>query len=126
MCTFYLECVPFVSLFVSILHSVWTFLPIGTSVRRLSRSAFGRLTGNDVSDHYFFPFSVMTFSHRRSAPPMYKRQVSARRTFAFGVRILVPAAFWLFWRGFGFRELKHAIKNQFFLYLGGLGAILSF
>ena len=36
---------------------------IGTSVRRSSRSAFGRSTGNDVSGHYkrhyflsFFPF----------------------------------------------------------------------
>ena len=44
--------------------------------------------------------------------------------------------FWLFWRGFaGFflyscskslREHKYAINNQFFLYLGGLGAKLRF
>ena len=54
---------------------------IGTSVRRSSRSAFGRLTGNDVSGHYkrhyflsfffflFFSFffSVVYFSHRRRA-----------------------------------------------------------
>ena len=52
---------------------------IGTSVQCSSRSAFGRPTGNDVSGHYerhfflfHFPFlfhffSVVTFSHRRSA-----------------------------------------------------------
>ena len=48
---------------------------IGMSVRRSSRSGFGRSTGNDVSGrckrHYFpFPlpfFSVATFSHRRDA-----------------------------------------------------------
>ena len=63
-----------------------SFLEIGTSVRRSSRSAFGRLTGNDVSGHYkhhYFLFSflfsfffsflfsffpVVYFSHRRSAP----------------------------------------------------------
>ena len=50
----------------------------GTSVRRSSRPAFGRSTGNDVSGHYkpyyhCFPLiisifvSVATFSHRRSA-----------------------------------------------------------
>ena len=50
---------------------------IGTSVRRSSRSAFGRPTGNDVSGHYkrhyflyfffLFFFPVVHFSHRRSA-----------------------------------------------------------
>ena len=48
----------------------------GTSVRCSSRSAFGRLTGNNVSGHYkrhYFPFlfsfffSVVYFYHRRSA-----------------------------------------------------------
>ena len=42
----------------------------GTSVRRSSRSAVGRSTGNDVSGHYkrlSFLFSVVYFSHRRSA-----------------------------------------------------------
>ena len=76
-------------------------------------------------------------------PPVYIRQVSVGRggnnlTFAFWGRILVPAAvFFGFFGGFlhvffmyscskSFRELKSAIKNQFFLYLGGLGAKLSF
>ena len=56
---------------------------IGTGMRGSSRSAFGRSTGNDVSDHYkrhyflfflfsfffffSFLFSVVYFSHRRSA-----------------------------------------------------------
>ena len=43
---------------------------IGTSVRRSSRSAFGRSTGNDVSGHYkrhYFLFSVVYFSLGRSA-----------------------------------------------------------
>ena len=45
----------------------------GTSGRLSSRSAFRRLTGNDVSGHYksnhffHFYFSVATFVHRRSA-----------------------------------------------------------
>ena len=48
------------------------FHSIGMSVRRSSRSAFGRSTGNDVSGHkirhYFFSiFSIATFSLRRSA-----------------------------------------------------------
>ena len=76
--------------------------------------------------------------------PVYKRQVSGmgeggnNRSFAFWGRILVLAALFLaFLEGFctfflmyfsskSFRELKSAIKNQFFLYLGGLGAKLSF
>ena len=61
------------------------------------------------------------------------------RTFAFWGRILVHAAgfFLAFFGGVlhvfmiyscskSFRELKNAIKNQFFLYIGGLGAKLSF
>ena len=41
------------------------FWTIGTSVRRSSRSAFGRSTGNDVSGHYkrhYFLFSFLFFS----------------------------------------------------------------
>ena len=72
---------------------------------------------------------------------MYKRQVSAiggggnnNRTFAFlGKNISTCTVFFGFFGGFlhvflmyssskSFRELKSAIKNHFFLYLGGLGA----
>ena len=76
-------------------------------------------------------------------PPVYKRQVSPRRgggndrTFAFWGRILVLSPvflvflevfciFFMYSCSKSFRELKSAIKNQFFLYLGGLGAKLSF
>ena len=48
-------------------YSERLFSLIGTSVRRSSRSAFGRSTGNNVSGHYkrhyFFPF----FWHERAA-----------------------------------------------------------
>ena len=75
---------------------------------------------------------------------MYNRQEFAiggggnNRTFAFRGIILVQAAvFFGIFKGFlhvflmyscskSFRELKIAIKNQFFFYLGGLGAKLSF
>ena len=60
-----------------IILRIWScILRIGMSVRRSSRSAFGRSTGNDVSGHYkrhyflfsfSFFFSVVYFSHRRSA-----------------------------------------------------------
>ena len=66
----------FLGLHIIIIHIFGNF---GTSVRRSSRSAFGRSTGNDVSGHYkrhyflffflffFFFFSVVYSSHRRSA-----------------------------------------------------------
>ena len=37
---------------------------IGTSMRRSSRSAFGRTTGNDVNGHYKGIFFLLFFHHR--------------------------------------------------------------
>ena len=67
-------CVPFLRYTItSPLNALGTY--IGMSVWRSSRSAFGRSTCNDVSGHYkrhyfllfFLLFSVVYFSHRRSA-----------------------------------------------------------